>query len=325
MTATALRGRHSLIRISSMPAVGTVVVCVLFVVLFAIDAALQPSLLTRTQLALTVQTTFPLILLAAGQTIVMLTGGIDISIGGIMVVANVLCATWLGGSSGSAIWHLPLIVLTGVGLGAFNGCVIVFAKIEPFIVTLATWAIYDGIALILLPNPGGGTPAGITSWAQSTAGVVPMPIVLFLGFLLIWWYARSTGLIKRIYAIGSDADRARLSGVRVERVKLAAYSISGGLAALAGIYVALTTATGDPTIGDGYILPSVEAAVIGGVSLSGGYGGVGLAAMGALILTFIDDITGELLLAPWVSIALTSGLLLTVVGIRARFERRGRM
>src|SRR4051812_16405508 len=99
MTVTALRAKHGSVRISSAPSIGTMVVLVLFAVLFAVAVALQPSLLTRTQIALTVQASLPLIFLAAGQTIVMLTGGIDISIGGIMVVANVLCSTWLGGAS----------------------------------------------------------------------------------------------------------------------------------------------------------------------------------------------------------------------------------
>jgi ribose transport system permease protein len=311
-------------KISRRPraAAGTVVVCVLFVVLFAVDAALQPSLLSKTQLALTVQAALPLILLGAAQTIVMLTGGIDVSIGGIMVIADCLTSTWLGGSSGGSEWHIILIVGVGVVLGSCNGLLVVVAKIEPFIVTLATWSIFDGIALLLLPVPGGETPTGITTWAESTNGFLPTPILILVVFLAIWWYARDTKLFKHIYSVGSDADRARLSGVRVDRIRFLAYVIAGGLAAIAGIYTALSTGTGDPTIGDGYILPSVEAAVIGGVALSGGYGGIGLAVMGAFILSFIDAIAGELLLAPWVSIAMSAGLLLFVVAFRARFERR---
>jgi ribose transport system permease protein len=274
-------------------------------------------------LALTIQAAFPLLLLSAAQTVVMLTGGIDISVGGSMVVCEVFCATWLGGASGSSEWRLVLILLMGAGMGALNGALIVVAKVAPFIATLATWSIFDGIALIELPNPGGATPAGITAWAQATNGFIPTPILLLVGLLAAWWYVKNTRLFKHIYSIGSDVDRARLSGVRVQRTRFTAYVIAGALAALAGMYIAFTTGTGDPTIGDGYILPSVEAAVIGGVSLAGGYGGIGLAVMGAFILTFIDAITGELVLAPWVSITVAAALLLVVVGIRAKFERRG--
>ncbi len=292
----------------------------LFVALLLVDVLLQPDILTKPQIGLTIQTALPLILVTVAQCIVLLTGGIDISVGGTMVVANVLTATWVGSANG-ATWRLVLVPLIGLILGGLNGTLVVVGNFEPFIATLGTWAIYDGIALQILPSAGGATPAALSSWAQNVTNLIPTSILLLVVTVAIWGYWRSTNLCRHIYSIGSDEARARLSGVNVRRTKFSVYAIAGLLAALAGIYLALITGTGDATIGDGYILSSVEACVLGGISLEGGSGGVGLAVAGAFILTFIDGITSVLVLPPWVSIVLAAGLLIVVIGIRSRLVK----
>jgi len=302
------------------PSGGALVMVPLFVILLLVDVLLQPDILTKPQIALTIQTAFPLILVSIAQCIVLLTGGIDISVGGTMVVANVLTATWVGADSGSA-WRLVLVLLVGLILGAFNGALVVIGNFEPFIATLGTWAIYDGVALQILPSAGGATPPALSAWAQNVTNFIPTSILLLVLTLAVWWYWRSTNLCRHIYSIGSDEARARLSGVNIGKTKFSVYAIAGLLAALAGIYLALITSTGDATLGDGYILSSVEACVLGGISLEGGSGGAGLAVAGAFILTFIDGITSVLVLPPWVSIVLSAGLLIFVIGIRSRFAK----
>ena len=299
---------------------GVLVMAPLFIVLMTIDVALQPEILEKSQIALTIQTAMPLILISAAQCIVLLTGGIDISVGGTMVVAGVLTATITGGGDHNA-WLIGLIPLAGLALGAVNGALIVIGRFEPFVATLGTWAIYNGIALQVLPSAGGTTPAGLTAWAQDTTSLLPTSILLLILALAFWWYWRSTTLCRRIYSIGSDEIRAGLSGINIARTKFSVYAIAGLLASFAGIYLALITGTGDATIGNGYILSSVEACVLGGVSLSGGAGGVGLAIAGAFTLTFIEGIASVLEMPPWVSVVLSAGLLLIVIGIQARLGR----
>jgi ribose transport system permease protein len=291
----------------------------LFVTMLVIYFALEPDGLRITQLSLTIQTTLPLVLVSVAQCFVLLTGGIDVSVGGVMALTDVLMATWLRGGNE---WHIVLIVIIGLGAGVLNGCLVVVAKIPPFIATIATWSIYDGIALYILGSPGGSPPASFTTWVTGTAGPFPMPILLLVALLLLAWYSRNTELLKRIISIGSDKERAHLSGVRVERTQFAAYAIAGLFAALAGIYLALITATGDPTVGDGYVLQSVEAAVIGGVSLAGGVGGMGMAVAGSFMLTCCYNIISELSIPSWVAPPILGVLLLTVIGLRSRLERR---
>ncbi len=313
--------RHGVWPLTMRPSEGALVMVPLFVILLLVDVLLQPDILTKPQIALTIQTALPLILVSIAQCIVLLTGGIDISVGGTMVVATVLTATWVGADSASA-WRLVLVPLVGLILGAFNGALVVVGNFEPFIATLGTWAIYDGIALQILPSAGGATPPALSAWAQNVTNFIPTSILLLVLTLAVWWYWRSTNLCRHIYSIGSDEARARLSGVNVRKTKFSVYAIAGLLAALAGIYLALITGTGDATIGDGYILSSVEACVLGGISLEGGAGGVGLAVAGAFILTFIDGITSVLVLPPWVSIVLSAGLLIVVIGIRSRLAKQ---
>ncbi len=310
------RSRLGLGRLSA----GALVMIPLFVVLMVVDVALQPDILSKPQIALTIQTALPLVLVSAAQCIVLLTGGIDVSVGGMMVVANVLAATWAG-PDGANVWLLALIPLIGLALGALNGALVVFGRFEPFVATLGTWAIYDGVALLVLPSAGGTTPANLTAWAQDTSSFIPTSILLLILTLLFWWYWRSTNLCRWIYSIGSDEIRAGLSGVNIGRTKFSVYAISGLLASLAGIYLALITGTGDATIGNGYILSSVEACVLGGISLTGGIGGVGLAVAGAFILTFIEGISSVLEMPPWVSVVLSAALLLIVIGIRSRLVK----
>jgi ribose transport system permease protein len=140
--------------------------------------------------------------------------------------------------------------------------------------------------------------------------------------LVLWWYLKGTRLGHSIYAVGSDEERARLNGVGVRRVKVAVYALAGLAAAVGGIVLAATTSTGTPTAGDGYILPSVAAVVIGGTKLTGGRGGVGLTIMGAFILTLINDLVTALHFAPYVSVLAASALLLMVVGGQAVMELR---
>ena len=230
----------------------------------------------------------PLALVALGQFVVVLTRGIDLSLGPVASVAGAVMAL-------TTTDH-PLIGLAapiGVGLvaGLANGVMVARIRLPPIIVTLATMSIWQGIALIVLPDPGGSVPAGIQGLL---VGGFSSPLTGLLGLVIsgtaaTWLLASRLGLHLR--AIGGDEPAARMSGVRVQNVKIAAYVVAGVFAALCGMYLAAATSSGSPTIGDSYILTSIAAVVIGGVPLAGGRGTALGVVMGALILT----ITGSLL------------------------------
>lgn len=140
--------------------------------------------------------------------------------------------------------------------------------------------------------------------------------------LLLWRVLRASRFGTQIYAVGDDEERARLNGTPVRRVRLAVYALAGLLAAVGGILLAGVTSTGSPTSGDAYILLSISAVVIGGTSLMGGSGGIGLSIMGAFSLILISDIATGLNLDVWVSVAASALLLLVMVAARALFDRR---
>ncbi|HEY8723679.1 MAG TPA: ABC transporter permease [Gaiellaceae bacterium] len=293
----------------------------MLVALFVTDLLLQPALADWNQIGLEIGNALPLVLLGFAQTLVVLVRGIDLSVGGTLAVANVLTATWIGASDGR-LDLLLVVLLIGLGMGALNGVLVTFMDFQPFVATLATWSVYGGIALWVLPTDGGAPPPRLTSVVTGTIGAVPTTYVILAGILLVWVWLKGTTFGRAIYAIGSDEESANLNGVRIRAVKVTVYALAGLAAAAAGIYLAGQNSTGTPTIGNGLILRSVAVVVIGGTSLLGGRGGVVLTTMAAFVLTLIDDVVSAQNLSVWVGAAADAGLLLVIVGTRSFIELR---
>jgi ribose transport system permease protein len=190
-----------------------------------------------------------------------------------------------------------------------NGLLVARLRLQPFIVTLATWSIFSGTALWVLPTEGGSIPQGFIDWVNARTLGVQTPVWLLLALILFWlWFSR-TRLGLAVRATGSSPGSAFLSGVPTGLVTMVAYALSGLFAALAGLYLASQTASGSPTVGNDYILTSVAAVIIGGTSLFGGRGGLGGTIAGAFILTIIGDVIFALNVSSfWTPII--SGLLL---------------
>jgi ribose transport system permease protein len=306
---------------------GNAVTVAILVVLAIVDLSLQPALAQLGQIGLLIQTALPLVLVSIAQTFVVLVGGIDLSVGGMFVVANAMTVTWVGGTGGAH--QLMTLVVLGIGLamGLLNGVLVVGLGLEPFIATLGTWTIFNGIALTILPTDGGTPPPFLTDLDGASLLGIPSAIVLLAIVFALWRVLKASRFGVRIYAVGADPERARLCGTSVSTVKLVVYALAGLCAALAGIYAAGANASGTPTAGDAYILTTVAAVVIGGTSLRGGVGGVGLTIMAALSLTLINDIVGAINLNVWVSVAASAVLLLAAVMCRSLIAtyRPGRM
>jgi ribose transport system permease protein len=289
------------------------VTALILVALIITDLSIQPALGNLFQIGLLIETALPLILLAVAQTFVVLVGGIDLSVGGMFVVANAITAQWVGLQGGSH--QLLIFVALGFGLamGALNGLLVVGLRFQPFIATLGTWTIFNGIALTILPTDGGSPPPFLSNLLVGEVAGIPSSIIILAAIFVAWRALRATRFGVRMYAVGADEERARLNGTPVRWVKLAVYVIAGLCAALAGIYAAGANASGTPTGGDAYILTTVAAVVIGGTSLRGGEGGVGMTMMAAMSLILINDIVGAENLNTWVSVAAASALLLVLV------------
>lgn len=297
---------------------------VILAVLFAIYAALEPNVLALDQIGTIAIGALILVLAAYGQTIVVLTSGIDLSVGGAISLSTALAATQM--THGGVLEWTVIILLAGTFAGVVNGLVVTVAGMQPFIVTLATWSILDGIALLVLPTQGGSVPVGFSQFIYGSTAGVPTSIVLLVALALVWLWLKRTRILRRVYAVGSDEESAFLSGVPLGRTKIVAYAISGLAAAAAGLVYAMQTSSGDPHAGDPFILTSVAAVVIGGTSLLGGRGGVGGTIAGALILTVIADVVFAIGLPQFWTPLLQGALMIiaVVVGALALARQRRR-
>ena len=251
---------------------------------------LAGSSFSLTLLESMLETTTPLLLVAMGQTLVALTGGIDLAVGGVMSVCATLLATRMTTNGDIAMW-LPLILLIGLGCGAINGLLLHTTKIQSFIVTLASWSVLSGIALEILPTEGGTVAPGLSSALMGNIAGVPKSVWILVVLLLLFQLLRRTRFGTAVYAVGGNEEAARLNGLRLARTKIVVYALSGLFAALAAVfYVGDVALSASPVSGDPFILQSVAAVVIGGTSLFGGKGGYFGTVLGAMSLTVIGSI-----------------------------------
>ena len=232
----------------------------------------------------------PLALAAVAQAIVVLSGGIDLSIGSMMALINVVAAALMDGQSEQfgVVVVLGALVL-GLLLGAINGGLIVFTRVPDIVVTLAMSFVWAGCALLVLPTPGGGSATWLMGLVEGSLGNEWIPkaaVALILVVGVIWIPVRRSRLGLSLYATGSNPLAAFRSGVSIGRTKLVAYALMGLFAALAGLSLTASTGIGTPVPGP-YTLMSVAAVVLGGVSLAGGRGGVFGPIVAVMILQLI--------------------------------------
>lgn len=255
---------------------------------------------------------FTLAMVAMAQTLPVLLGGLDLSVGAIMTLVNTIASHVLNGGPLQIIFGFVICMAAGAACGFINGCVVVYGRIQPIIATLATGAVFMGLALFLRPTPGGNVDGdlswaatndlfeiaatygfaqnGDAAWFQPIAWI-PVPLLLLILVALVVWvpFARSvTG--RTVYAVGSGEGAAFMSGLAIDRAKIAAFTLGGFFAGLGGLYLALQTSSGNADIpqAGAYTLNSIAAVVIGGTSLLGGVGSAIGSIFGALILRTIS-------------------------------------
>jgi len=275
---------------------------ILLIIAVIINAVLQPNLLALETLNSNLRVFLPMIFLAVGQTFVMIGGGIDISVGGIVSIVNVILATQVGldGAPDTMLKFVVISLFAGILAGAINGFFIAFLRLQPIITTYATGFLYAGFALYLLPYPGGGIPREISElYRTSTPLGIPLAVFVIAIILLIWWYTRSTRYGRFLYAVGGKAVAAYQTAVPVRRVLLSTYVISGLMSAFAGIALTMLSGSGNAEIGATMTLPAITATVIGGTALSGGVGGVAGPIMGAITLGMINNIISFAQINTW--------------------------
>lgn len=228
-----------------------------------------------------------------GQTVVILTGGIDLSVGAIIGLTNSVASRITNDESMDRVWLAGFACLAiGAACGLVNGLIVAYGRLQPIIVTLATTSVYTGIALYVRPTPAGEFPFEATQyWTGSMAfRDWPRGIVWLGALVVIWLLFRRTRLATSIVAIGSSEGAAFMSGVNVNRAKIAAYTVSGMAAGAAGFYLTAQTGNGNALSGQTYMLNTIAAVVLGGASLAGGVGTYLGTIAGAYIIALIPRV-----------------------------------
>ncbi|MBW4023256.1 MAG: ABC transporter permease [Proteobacteria bacterium] len=289
MASGARRSRtsHALVQnVGLVLVIGLLAACIIgYCVLFVVTQHRFPG---GFELTSTLDNTMPLAFAALAQTLVVLTRGIDLSVGGVIDLTNAVAAqTLTGGPVATTLWTLA-ILLIGAACGLVNGVLVAVGRLQPILVTLATLSIYQGIAIRVLPQPGGAIPPGFTAVLANPNWPTSLLYIPVIGGL--WAIFRRTRLGVAVFAIGNDAMAASSHGISVKRTVILAYTLGGLASACAGLFLAANATAGDATTGDTYTLTSIVAAVLGGVSLFGGRGS-GLGALfGAFVTVMVVNI-----------------------------------
>jgi ribose transport system permease protein len=230
--------------------------------------------------------------IAFGMTCVILTGGIDLSVGSVLALTTAFCAAFIKGGMPVGIAML-LALAIGTGFGIVSGILVTKGRLQPFIATLITMTVFRGITMIFMdgkPISGLGDSFLLKFFGKGALFGIPFPVILFVAiFALFMFVLEKTTLGRRIYATGSNAVSAKLAGVNIDRTKLIAYAISGCMAALSGLILLSRLASAQPTLGEGYELDAIASVALGGTSMNGGRGRIWGTFVGVLIIAVLNN------------------------------------
>lgn len=253
---------------------------------------MSPSFLTATNIFNVLRQVSISALIAFGMTFVILTGGIDLSVGSTLALTGAISAGLLAGGMDPFLAML-IGLLLGAVLGAVNGVIIAKGKVAPFIATLATMTIYRGLTLVYTdgkPVSGLGDSLAFQMFGKGYFLGIPVPVLtMLLAFLVLYFILRKTTFGRRVYAIGGNEEASRLSGINVDRITIAVYSLTGMLAALSALILTSRLNSAQPTAGQSYELDAIAAVVLGGTSLTGGRGWIFGTLVGALIIGVLNN------------------------------------
>jgi ribose transport system permease protein len=286
------------------------------VLIIAIVSALSSDFLTVNNLLNVLRQVSINALIAFGMTFVILTGGIDLSVGSMLALSSAMVAQLMA-KGVDFVSALLIGVIGGAIMGAFNGLMITKGKVAPFIATLASLTIFRGFTLVFTngsPITGMNNDLSFQMFGKGYLFGIPIPVVTMLVvFAILLFVLRKTVFGRQTYAIGGNEEASILAGIKVDRVKVAIYSISGALSALAGIILISRLNSADPNAGASYELDAIAAVVLGGTSLSGGKGSILGTLIGALIIGVLNNGLNLLNVSPFYQLVVKGFVILLAV------------
>jgi ribose transport system permease protein len=281
--------------------------------LLVIYAFVQPPLLASSTFTTILDESMVVALAAVGETVVVMTGGFDLSVGAALSVVNVVLATHAWGSTAGQLAMIPVGVGVGVGIGTVNGLLVAVLRIPSIAATLATSFFWGGVALLILSQPGGAIPFGFVTWFTADWGSIPSATAILLFAAAAWLVLKRTRFGRAVYAIGGNRTAAAVNGIHVRRTLIGAYAVSGFFYGLAGVFLSAESASGDPNIGAPVLLTVFAAVVVGGTPFGGGRGDALGSIAGAFILTMIADVLFALGVSSFYTNIFNGGVLLVAV------------
>ena len=302
--------------VANMPTAG--MIFIILVVLCAVLGAFKPAFLSQYNIMSLSRSISYKTMVAFGQTLVLLTGGIDLSVAGMAGMAGIFVTTLMV-DVGLDPYLAMAIVIVGAFLGGLlNGFFITKLKMVPFVVTLATGSIFNGIIYVVTKgSPSMGMPEKATSLGQGViSGIIPYPVVLMtiLAAILVYML-KFTPFGRHIYAVGGNLYAAEIAGIKTAKVTSLVYGLSAVTAAIAGIMITCRLGTAQPTVGADWVMPSVTAACIGGTSLSGGRGGIIGSIVGGVFMGVISNAIVILNVSPYWENVVIGAVVLVAIAI----------
>ncbi len=264
-------------------------------------------------------------IVAAGQTLVILLGSLDLSVAQVISLSALLAATTMDGATANIVPAIALVLGVGALVGLINGVIITKLRVNAFIATLGVALIIKGLIDSRWDGPAGRVPSSFESFGYTRFGVIPVSVFLLIAVVaIVYLLLRSTRFGYRIYAVGGDEDVSKLSGLRTHRTIIGAHILCSVLAAVTGLFLASRLGAGTPTVGPegGYDLESIAAVVLGGTALMGGRGGVLGTIGGVFILAVLDNTFNQLEVNAFLKDVVRGAIIIAAVAVYAR--RQGR-
>ena len=272
-----------------IPSSGAAIAVLIYLVMCAIYTIYAPSAASLFGITNLLDNTIVLAIAAAGLTLVILTGELDLSGIGVIAIANVVVASTSGSDTLGWLGSLAIVLTIGMIIGLLNGVLVAVLGLQSLAATIGTMIACEGVALLILSAPGGQVADAIANGLTGDIfNVLPVSAIIIAGLLALWFLLARTRFGIAIYAVGTDENAARLSGLSVRLTKLVAFALAGLAYAFAGYMLSAETGSGDPRASDSFLLFMYASVAIGGTSLMGGRGGVFGSVVGAGILTVMQ-------------------------------------
>ena len=301
---------------------GLLVVLVLIVVMLLIGGIVSDRFRTVENLANVFEQSTGLALVSLGQTLAVLTGGIDLATGSLISLIICLTAGLLDGDATYAYPILAGMLVLGSVVGLLNGIGVVLLRVHPLIITLGMGAILQGVTLLYALGPVGSVPDGFDAIAYGTFGAVPAAAAITVViYLVVAFFLRNSRFGRYIYAVGDDPNAAKLIGLPRTQVLLFVYAFSGFFAAVTAIYLVARFGSGQPYAGANYTLASITPVVVGGTVLSGGRGGVMGTLLGAYLVSLLNNLLNFLDVSTYVQLMVQGLIIILAVSIYVEKRR----